>query len=168
MSQRDLANILSGPCKVILDGTDLGHTSGPVRLELVPSVRPVRADAWGGGPVDYVHLGTEIRLTARLAEWTLPTLQALFPLAAGVTGGLGWGESGGTRLAALAKPLTLHPLERPDADATRDLVFWKAVAAGATTVDFARGEDRLFETVFHILPDLAKDEGERLGTIGAD
>jgi hypothetical protein len=166
MPQRDLANVLAGPCQIVLGGVDLGHTEGETRLTVTPLVREQLVDSHGRGAVDLIHLGTDVRLEARLAEWTLATLEAIFPLGLAGTG-LGLGRPAGARLGALAQAMTLHPLEREAADTSHDLTFWKAVAAGASTVSFGNETDRVFAVTFRLLPDLSRDAGEQIGRIGA-
>jgi hypothetical protein len=167
MAQRDLANILAGPCSLTLDGVDLGHTEGETRLLLTPLLRERTVDAYGRTPVDFIHLGTDVRLETRLAEWTLATLEKLFPLGSSESGYLGIGTAPGASLRDAAKTLTLHPLELGAGDTSRDVTFWKAVAAGAVETTFSNETDRVFQVTFRILPDLTKDDGEWFGRIGA-
>ena len=78
------------------------------------------------------------------------------------------GRAPGGRLGDEAKELVLHPLDLPDEDASRDITFWRAVAAGAAAVGFSAGGDRVFEATFRALPDVTKEDGQQLGRIGAE
>ncbi len=167
MTQRDLSNILAGPVKIKIGATDLGHTEGETRLTITPRLREQTADSLGETVVDLVQVGADVILEARVAEWTLAGLQLVFPL--GLTGNyyLGLGRAPGARLRDEAQTLTLHPLELPDNDTSKDVTFWQAVAAGAVAVEFSNSGDRVFEVTFRILPDLSKPAGMQLGKIGA-
>lgn len=163
---RNLANILSGPCRLTFGGADLGHTVGETRLTVTPRLRERSHDSLGPGAVDLIRLGAEVTLETRIAEWTPAALQILFPLGAAETGYAGIDPGAGGSLAGEAQALTLHPLEYADTDTSRDIVFWKAVSTGAVSVAFASGRDNVFDAAFRILPDTSKPEGERLGRIG--
>ena len=67
MAQRDFGNVLCGPCRLSVDGTDLGHTAGETRLSVTPILRERTADVCGPAPVDFVHMGDDVRLTVRVA-----------------------------------------------------------------------------------------------------
>jgi hypothetical protein len=170
MAQRDLSNILSGPCRVTIDSTDVGHTVGAAELRIRPALRAVGSVASGGTPEDYVHLGETVELDLRVAEWTLANLQVLYPVS--ITDSaetfLAFGSEPGTRLSAHAKEMVLHPLERGDEDTSRDLTFWKATSTAPVEVAFSNASDRVFSVTFSMLPDAGKSAGERIGRIGAE
>lgn len=167
MTQRDLANILSGPAKITIGGVDIGHTEGESRLTMKPLFREQKADATGDSLVDLVQVGMDISLTTRVTEWTLAGLQLLFPLGLFGASYLGLGGADTTRLRSQAAQLIMHPLDLDAADTSRDVTFWKAVAASVVAVGFANDLDRVFEVTFRILPDPAQPAKMNFGKIGA-
>ena len=167
MTQRNMTNILGGPCAVRIGDVDAGHTVGETRLSVTPILRERREDATGQTVTDLIHLGDTVRLTMRVAEWTLETLSLIYPLGADGPSGLGIGSEPGRHLAALAETMVLHPLELDDADTSHDVIFWKAVAVGSVSVGYASDADRVFDVEFLMLPDATRSDGERIGRIGA-
>jgi len=159
----DLGNVELGACAVSVDGTDVGHTSGPVVLRIEPIWRPVREEAHGETPVDHVYLGSAVTVTATFDEKTLANLKRALPYA--LDGGtyLGEGRAPGLRMGALATQVTLHPLEA--ADASRDIVLHRAVARGPFALAFEEGRERSFEVVFVGLADPTKPDGERIARL---
>ena len=159
----DMQNIEMGPCALTLGDTAVGHTLGPVKLNIEPVWRPRREARYGETVIDCVYLGSRVRVTAVIAEKTLANLKAALP--AGTDGGtyLGLGRSPGLRLSAVAQLLTLHPLECAGTD--RDITLHKAAATGAVEVPFADGAERAFQVEFVALFDATQDEGERLAKI---
>lgn len=167
MTQRNMSNILSGPCMLQLDSVDIGHTKGDIKLVIEPVLRKQSSDFFGTTPVDYVHIGEEITLHVNIAEWTSVNIENIFPFSVSSGGFINIGKAPGTKMSEITSELKLHPLELPTADTSKDIVFWKAAVAGKIEIPFAARKDRVFSVSFKIIPDLTKSAGEHIGKIGA-
>ncbi len=159
----DMQNIEMGPCSLTLGQAAIGHTLGPVKLNIEPVWRPRREARYGEAIVDSILLGTRVRVTAVIAEKTLANLQAALPAGTDGTTYLGLGRSPGLRLSTVAQSLTLHPQERTGTDC--DITLPAAAATGALEVPFADSEERAFQVEFVGLFDTTEDDGERLAKI---
>ena len=156
-------NIEIGPCRVSVNDTDVGLTRGPVRLSVSTQWRDRRSDRYGAATVDRVALGSEVRVTLRLAEKTLANLQRALPQASAATGYLSLGRAPGFKAGAVAQSLRLRPEERSDAG--RDVLLHKAVASGATEIVYGPGKERAFDVEFLALLDATKEAGDLLARI---
>lgn len=156
-------NIELGPCRVSIDDTDIGATVGAVRVRVNTIWRDRRSDRYGAAVVDRVALGSEIRVTLRLAEKTMQNLQRALPQAGETDDYLSLGRKPGFKGGSVAHSLRLRPEER--ADTGRDVVLHKAVATGAVELSYGPGQRRTFEVEFLALVDAQKDDGDRLARI---
>ena len=153
-------NIELGPCRVLVNETDVGPTLGPVRLSVKTVWRERRSDRHGATPVERIALGGEARASLRLAEKTLANLKRALPQATEGTGYLSLGSAPGFKAGSAAVSLRLHPEER--SDAARDVVLHKAVAGGAVELDYGPGQGRAFEVEFVALLDPSRADGDRV------
>lgn len=149
-----------GPCRVSINDTDIGATIGPVRVNVNTLWRDRRSDRYGASSVDRVALGSEIRVTLRLAEKTLQNLQRALPQATETDNYLAMGRTPGFKAGSAARSLRLHPEERSGAG--RDVVLHKAVATGAVELSYGPAQRRAFEVEFLALVDSTKDDGDWL------
>lgn len=156
-------NIEMGRCRIAANGVDLGETAGPVRATVRTRWRERRSDRFGETVTERIALGTEIKVTLRLAEKTLAALQRALPTALNGTGYLGLGRAPGSKASAAAFELRLHPEER--ADSGRDVVLHRAVATEATAIEYGPGRSRCFEVEFMALLDPTKGDGEMLARL---
>jgi len=156
-------NIELGACRVTVNSTDVGRTLGPVRVRVSTVWRDRRSDRYGAALVDRVAIGTELRVTLRLAEKTLVNLQRALPHATTESDYLSLGRAPGFKAAAVAQSLRLHPEERSDDG--RDVLLHKAVATGAVAITYGPARDRAFEVEFVALLDTGKDAGDWLARL---
>lgn len=155
-------NIEIGPCRLSINGTDLGPTVGPVQVHVQTRWRDRRSERFGAAVVDRIALGTEVRVTVRLAEKTLANVQRALPTAAAGADSLSLGRAPGFKAGAVAGALRLHPEER--ADSGRDVLVHKAVAGEALEVEYAPGR-RVFEVEFLALLDPTRGDGDQLAKL---
>lgn len=156
-------NIELGPCRVAVNDADVGRTLGPVRLTVRTLWRDRRSDRYGSSIVDRVALGTEVRVTLRLAEKVMANLRHALPQAYSGTGYLGLGRSPGFKAASAAESVRLHPEQRSDAG--RDVVLHKAAATGEIEVAYGHGRERAFEVEFLALLDSTREAGDFLARL---
>ena len=72
-------NIELGACRVSVNDTDVGRTIGPVRVYVNTIWRDRRSDRYGAAIADRVAIGTQVRVTFRLAEKVMANLQHALP-----------------------------------------------------------------------------------------
>jgi len=156
-------NIELGPCRVRVNDTDVGRTIGPVRVSVGARWREQRSDRYGAAILDRVALGTEVRVTLRLAEKTLANLQRALPQTSAGDGYQSLGRSPGFKAASAAQSLRLSPEERSSTG--RDILLHKAVASGAIAVAYGPGRTRSFEVEFIALLDTTREDGDWLARL---
>ncbi len=156
-------NIELGPCRVSVNDTDVGRTLGPVRVRVSTRWRDQRSDRYGAATVDRVALGSEVRVSLRLAEKTLDNLQRALPQASAGTGYLSVGRVPGFKAGSAAQSLRLHPEER--SDTARDVLLHKAVATGAIEIVYGPGLERAFDVEFLALLDTTKGASDLLARL---
>jgi len=162
-------NIKIGACKVLFGGRDLGFTKGGVTVNYAPEYSDIVADQFGETVVDKALLSEALTVTAPLTESQLDNIKVAIPLGtlAGATSGkLNIGKNAGARLSAVAAQLVLHPLANADADATDDLVLYKAVVTDEVEIGFNNDDQKVIEVTFLALVDTTKADGSWLGLIG--
>jgi hypothetical protein len=158
-------NIEIGRCRVSANGTEIGETQGAVTLKIRTKWRERRSERSGESAVERVAMGTELRVSMRLAEKRMDALQRALPTAFAGSGLLGLGRAPGFKASAAAFELRLHPEER--ADAGRDVVLHKAAATEVTAIEYGPGRARGFDVEFAALVDPAKADGLLLGQLGS-
>ena len=156
-------NIELGPCRVSVNDTHVGETLGVVRVFVRTLWRERRSDKYGTAIVDRVAIGSEVRVTLRLAEKTLANLQRALPQASAGSGYLSVGRAPGFKAGSVAQSLRLRPEER--ADTGRDILLHKAVATGAIEIVYGPGRGRAFEVEFVALLDPSKQDGDLLARL---
>lgn len=162
-------NIKIGACKMLFGGRDLGHTKGGVTVNYAPEYSDIVADQFGETPVDKALLSEALTVVVPMTESQLANIKVAIPLATevGATDGrLTVGKNAGARLSSVAEQLVLHPLANADADATDDLVLYKAVVADEVEIAYNNEDQRVIEVTFMALVDTTKADGSWLGHIG--
>ena len=157
-------NIELGPCRVTVDGADVGPALGPVRVTIRTLWRDRRSDRYGATVTDRVAVGAEVRATFRVAEKTFENMQRALPGALAGDDTLGVGRSPGGKASDSAGALRLHPEER-GADTGRDVVLHKAVATGELAVSYGAGAERAFNVEFVALLDATQTDGDLLACL---
>ncbi len=168
----DLSKIKTGPCKVSVAGTAVGHTMEGVSFTVQPDLRERTVDEYGTNVVDLVHQGDNVEVTTTMSEFTLSVLGVVYVWGYQSNSQL-WGigripgsYSGGTLGGSVvAKVLLLHPLG--EANTNGDVTFHRAVVTDSGQVQFGViTEDRIFECTWKCLVDPDKTDGALIGTIG--
>jgi hypothetical protein len=75
----DTKNVKLGVCKVVLDGQDLGYTSGGVEVSVKTDTHKVMIDQFGKTPINEYIMGREVSVKCPLAETTLENMVAIMP-----------------------------------------------------------------------------------------
>lgn len=75
----DTKNVRLGVCKVVLDGLDLGYTSGGVEVSVTTETHKVMIDQFGKTPINEYIMGREVSVKCPLAETTLENMVAIMP-----------------------------------------------------------------------------------------
>jgi hypothetical protein len=128
-------------------GGSLGaFAEGGATLSVEREVLDVTSDQTGALILDSIIRGTNLSLSATLAEMTEKRWEDLIGRVAGdileVNGVklIGWGESKlNQSLIALAGKIVLHPIRLPLTDRSRDIMFWKT-APNMNTINFSGSE----------------------------
>lgn len=168
----DLSKIKTGPCKVSVGGTAIGHTMEGVSFNITPDLRERFVDEWGTNVVDLIHQGDNCEVTTTMAEFSLAVLGVVYVWGYQIdtsTWGVGrvpGSYSGGTlNGSVVAKVLLLHPLG--EANTNGDVTFHRAVVSDTGQVQFGViTEDRIFECTWRCLVDPTKVDGRLIGEIG--
>jgi len=164
----DITKVKLGTCSVTFNGTDLGHTKGPVEVTYEPEFSEVSVDAYGNTPADAYLKGERLTAKVPLAEETIANLKVAIPMAtfagaanARITIGQ---KAGQTKMSTLAAQLVLHPIN--ENTRVNDLVIHKAVIMSPIALVHSIEDVRVYEVVFTALVDESKSQGNYLGLIG--
>lgn len=160
------SNVIGGPAKLNLGGSDLGHTQGGISATLTPESREVNVDEFGSSPVLIRHTGDSLTVTTPLAEWTAATLAEIYEAGNDDTTGtppyMGLGRSAGYIYTGQA--LKVIPLLT--ADAGKLLHIFSAVATGAIELGWNNEDDTIAEVEFTALIDESQStDGEYMGKL---
>ena len=159
------ANMKTGPCYILLDGTSVGYTEGDVSFSDGLQTRERKHAQAGENIVDLVVTGHQPTVKFRVAEITLANMQAIYPEAATVSNAMYFGKSPGDKAGDNAKRLVLRPIKA--GDDSEDIVLFKAVIKERAEVGFNTENDRIHEVTMLGLYDDTRDDGKRIGFITA-
>lgn len=150
----NLSNINISPCRLTFGGVDLGAVEGDVTVTTEVPMSEIKVAQLGATVVDMVSNGGNLRIKARLLEVTPAQLKRLLPNMAqiGSTGVYAYNNIG-DKFSSYAKELILHPLSQNDADKSKDVLFYKAVATGVGEIPYSNETITGFEIEFVALPD---------------
>lgn len=150
------SNVKLGICQITLDGVDLGYTLGGVEVDITTNTHPVVTDRFGESLVTEYITKRNITISAPLAETTLVNLEKIMPGATLHVNGQAQqivATCGtGINLAAIAKPIRLHPQALPANDDSEDFYFYKAATAGSLSYTYKHDNVRVFATTFICYP----------------
>lgn len=155
-------NIRMGTCKITLDGVDLGFTMGGVEVAVATTTHETKVDQFGDTVANEYIMGRTITITVPLIETTLDNMAKVIPGSELITDNTVPAspkkkvvvKSGtGLSLLDLAKELILHPIAKPDADKSEDLVIPLAATAGAMNFAYKYDAERVFNCEFKGYPD---------------
>lgn len=153
-----VSNFDIGPCQVTFNNTDLGGTSGNVKITFKYEKAAMMADQTGKTTLDMAISGMSCQVQTNFLEvLNKVNLQKAFP-------SLDLGGSSphqyldlhnkvGTRQIASASPLILHPLNVDQTDADLDYYFWLALPSEDSEITKGPGEQVAMKLLFNILLD---------------
>lgn len=146
-----------GPVQVKYDGVDLGGTLGNAVVNFKYDKAELHMDQVGTTVVDRRISGMMATVTTELAQvLDKDKWKVAFPNANEVTTGtklIQMANKVGSSDYALAKLLTLHPLNRDPSDATSDYNFPKALASEESEPVYGPTEQVRLKIVWNIYPD---------------
>lgn len=168
----DLSQVkVAGPCRITLDGVDLGHTLGGITFKADRELTKVMADKYGSTPIDYVLNGTECTLEFALAQTGYRQLDPTMPETSSYDGAgsmdrVDLGGDAGYSLRADAKQMIIHPLKNAATDFSEDITIYLAVSTGAVELPYKVDEQKVVNCTYTALVSEAYGAGRRLGHIG--
>jgi len=148
------SNISISPVRISYDGVDLGAVEGDVSVSIEKPNAEIKVAQYGDTMIDLVNKGVIVKVKARLLEISATNLKHVFPAAFKVgSTGLYSASNVGYKLSAYAKPLIIHPLDRADADLSRDIKLYKAVSMSPAEIPYGPETISGFEIEWLALPD---------------
>lgn len=168
----DIAQVeVSGPCSIVFNGVNLGHTLDGVTFNAEREFLDVVVDRYGSSPIDKVLTGTNVTVTVQLAQWSWRNLNVAMPETssydgAGVADRADIGGDAGYSLRADSAVLVIHPLKNAATDFSEDITIYKAVSGAPITLDLKVDAQLVIEIEFQALVDEQYGAGRRLGHIG--
>lgn len=162
---------ITGPCTVVLDGVNLGHTLDGIVFTAERSFADVKVDKYGDTPVDKILTGTQVMIKFKLAQPDWRQLNVAMPETssydgAGVSDRTDLGGDAGYSLRADAKQLVIHPTKNAATDYTDDITIYKAVSVENIEIPYKIDEQQVVEVTMLALVDEGYGVGRRLGHIG--
>ena len=159
-------NVRTGPFSIAVGGVALGCTEGDAEVNIEELGRERMIDEYGQGILDLIHLGTNMRVTVRIAEETAANLAIVFPmgLASSVSIYHG-GYTPGRKYSDQGALVLLTGLR----DTTVQIGLCKGVVepGSVQAIPLSSEEDRVYQVTFLGLIDTTKTEGKRVGWITA-
>lgn len=154
-STNDPGNIRLGACSVSWGGVDLGYTQGGVVVTIGSSKHDTKVDQEGDTPVDSYIMSRTCSVKVPMAETTVDKLTSILSGTGGTSAGgvLSVTTGVGTSLRSGAKPLVLHPVNRPADDLSEDFTIPLANTIGDLSFNYEVDRERVFEINFDAFPD---------------
>lgn len=155
-------NIRMGTCRILLNGVDLGFTTGGVEVTVATTTHETKVDQFGDTVANEYIMGRTITISCPLVETTLDNMAAVIPGSELITDNTDPQnpkkkvvvKSGtGISLLDLAQELVLHPIARASNDKTEDLVIPLAATAGGMNFAYKYDSERVFQCEFKGYPD---------------
>lgn len=169
------SEITHGPAQLVVDGTDMGHTQGGVTIRVAPQQRQRTVDEYGNSPIEVIHQGDEVRVTAPLAQWNADVLGEVYAPGNNQLGGIGPKYLGVGRKSGFIYPkkeVSVTPLVSVHGD--RSATFWAATPVGEMEFAHNNDDDRILNAEFVCCVDYeddsyaARTDGELIGRIYLD
>lgn len=145
------------PCRLTYGGVDLGGTD-KVSVKIEEKLAPLKADQLGDTVIDNKVSGFKVTIETALDEVQLKAnWKVVFPAHKLVTQGgntmFYFDSQIGQSMAALAKPLIIHPLSKVDGDKSTDVYIYLATAMPTSNLDFSSSEQQKLKVTFDVYPD---------------
>lgn len=163
----NVSEVIGGPAKVNLGGSDLEHTQGGISASITPDNRQVNVDEFGSSAVLIRHVGDQVTVTCPFAQYSATTIAEISEsgydqTAAAGSKYMGIGRSAG--FVYTTQALKIIPLLA--ANAAKLLEIYKATATGAIELNYNQDDDTIFETEFTAIVDESKtNDGDYLGKL---
>lgn len=162
---------IAGPCNIVFDGVNMGHTLDGVELSAERELTDVMVDKYGHTPIDKVLSGNRLKIKFKLAQtefaqWNLAMPETSSYDGAGVSDRTDFGADAGYSLRADAKQLVIHPMKNAASDFSDDVTVYKAVSTENIVLPLKIDEQRVIEITMEALVDEAYGTGRRLGHYG--
>jgi len=143
-------NFELGPCRVTLGAVDLGGTD-KTTLKIEEKLSPIKADQLGDTVIDNRVSGFKMSVETALDEVLLKSnWKAVFRAhkLVGSSQAFYFDSQVGASMVALAQPLILHPLDRPDSDN-----IYLATAMPTSEIVISSTEQQKLKVTFDVYPD---------------
>lgn len=162
---------IAGPCRITLDGVDVGHTLDGVELIGERKLTDVFVDRYGETPIDKVLSGNRLMVKFKMAQTEWDQWNWLVPETSSYDGAstadrADFGADAGYSLRQDAKLLLIHPLKNVATDKSDDVTIYKAVSAENFSLPMKVDEQRVLEITLEALVDESYGTGRRLGHYG--
>lgn len=162
---------IAGPCKIMFNGVDMGHTLDGVELTAERDFTRVKADRFGDTPIDYVLAGNRLKVKFKLAQtewdqWNMAIPETSSFDGAGIKDRADFGADAGYSLRQDAAQLIIHPIKNAVTDLSDDVTIYKAVSTEPVTLPMKIDEQRVLEVTMEALVVEDYGTGRRLGHYG--
>lgn len=162
---------IAGPCNIVFDGVNMGHTLDGVELEAEREFTDVVVDKYGNTPIDKVLTGNRLRIKFKLAQtewaqWNLAIPETSSYDGAAAADRADFGADAGYSLRTDAKRLVIHPMKNVATDLSDDVTVYKAVSVESVMLPLKIDEQRAMEITMEGLVDESYGTGRRLGHYG--
>ncbi|MEW6661966.1 MAG: hypothetical protein ACOY9Y_09725 [Bacillota bacterium] len=161
-------NIKLGPCKLTYgtgqDALVIDKTIGGVTLSITPVLKAIQLDQFGESDYDDRIVGWKVCVTAPMAETDFDSIKSALTYLQEVSGAAKAklvDRKLGTSMRGLAKQLTLHPLENPDADVSDDVTLFLAAPVNQVTLGYGFENERVLRVEFKAYPKAGADPGAK-------
>lgn len=161
-----VTNIALGPCSIIVDGTDIGHTIGGTTLKYTPTYHDTVVDKYGKTVVEKWLVSEKWEAEFSIAEFTFANLKVAMPEGTQTSTKITLGAIAGKKLSSAAHVVVLHPNEKASNDKSADAVFYKGVISGPISIDYKSDGERILKCQLEGLIDESRSDGNLLGLIG--
>jgi len=165
MSNLSFANIQPGqfeltPCRVTYKGVDLGSTNGNVVVKIEDAMAELKSDQLGSTVIDHKISGFKVTIETSLSQTKMKeNWKVVFPthklIEDGANKAFFFDSTVGQSLRDQAGVLILHPLSKPDADKSGDIMIYLAAADGKSDLPFGPSEQQKLKTVWNMYPDFS-------------
>lgn len=168
--------VIEGPCTIVFNGVNLGHTLDGVELTIERDFTDVNVDKYGKTPIDKILLATRAMLKFKLAQPNFPQLDVSMAETSSydgagtndrvdIGGDAGYSLRNGSSGQGAAATLVIHPINRLG-DLSADVTFYRAASFDIIELAYKVDEQRVVEVNMIAFVDESYGTGRRLGHIG--
>lgn len=168
--------VIEGPCTVVFNGVNLGHTLDGVEVTIERDFTDVNVDRYGKTPIDKILLATRAMVKFKLAQPNFPQLDMSMAETSSfdgsgsndridIGGDAGFSLRNGLAGQGQAGLLVIHPINR-FGDLSADVTLYRAASFDNIELAYKVDEQRVVEVNMIALVDESYGVGRRLGHIG--